>query len=420
VRVSLFDRTSSGSLPQPASDVSRAQAALFEARAKLAASADAIFVREPLVDPHYPDTSDIDLLVFGPVDDLLPERFFPSSRPEGEARPPVDLIWLPTRNLDDPAAFAARGVLPHRLLSSRVVHDRTGGAQAQARLVEQHMFEGPVQGRRIAGILDLGFLTVQEIGITWDFPALALFWLHVAYAACLAVIADATRTLSPNVYSRPLDYARPLEKLSGLSLTEPYVALLRLGCEPEAFVPALRRLHAVVSRFPEPAWPAGAKSSTRYEYRYFAAREELDWRIRAAAEMSRRGNAANGVFYLRLMAYALARIPSVHVDSMRGETPAFLRPPRAIRAELEALCPEVVGDLGFILGGPEPLDVAHVKQALEALSTLRRQTLAFISSQKIVVPSLRDWIPFEANSSARDTHRLERPRPAQAGSSKEI
>jgi len=393
-----------------------ARAALREATARLAASADAIFVREPLVDPGCPDNSDVDLLAFGPVDDVLPERLFLRA---GDAEVPVDVIWLPTTGLDDPVGFAGRGVLPHRLSSSRAVHDPTGVAQRQARLVQEQMFQPAVQGRRIAGLLDLGFLTVQEIGITWDFPALALFWLHVAYAACLAVIADATRTLSPNVYSRPLDYTRSLEQLTGLSLTEPYVEMLRLGQEPETLVPALRRLHASVSRFPEPAWPAGAKSSTRYEYRYFGARPELEWRIRAAAEMSRRGNPANGVFYLRLMAYALARIPGVHADSMRGETPAFLRPPRAIRAELEALCPEVVGDLGFILGGPEPPDVAQVKQALGALSALRRQALAFVHSRGIVLPSLRDWVPFEAKAGAGDPDRR-RFQPAEAGSFKEV
>src|SRR6185295_17352067 len=101
------------------------------------------------------------------------------------------------------------------------------------------------------------------------------------------------------------------------------------------------------------------------------------------------------------------------------ETPAFLRPPRAIRAELEALCPEIVGDLGFILGGPEPPDAAHVKQALGALSDLRRQALALVQSRDIVLPSLRDWVPFEAEPSARHPDR-KRFRPAKAGSSKEV
>ena len=406
---------------QTASDVLRlplAHVALNEATARFAARADAIFVREPLVDPLCPETSDIDLLAFGPVDDLLPERAFPAPGAPPDT-PPVDLIWLPTKSLDDPAAFAARGVLPHRLLTSRCVHDRSGRLERQARLVEEQMFMGTVQGRRIAGILDLGFLTVQEMGITWDFPALSLFWVHIAYAACLAALADATRTLCPNLYSRPFDYTGRLERLTGLGLTQPFVSMLRLGQEPAGLAPALRRLQAAVStRFPEPAWPDGAKGSTRYEYRYFGARDEIEWRIRAAEEMSRRGNPASGVFYLRLMAYALSRIPSVHSDAVRGNNPAFLRPPRAVRPELEALCPEILPDVAFILGGPEPLEVAEVKQALGALSTLRRQTLAFVESRDIVLPPLREWAPFEAKP-APAPRRSAPPRTAEADPSKE-
>src|SRR4029077_18351750 len=96
----------------------------------------------------------------------------------------------------------------------------TGVAQRQARLVAGQMRRPAPPGARIAGILDLGFLTVREMGITWDFPALALFWLHVAYAACVAAIADAAGVLCPNVYSRPFDYARPLGGATGLGPPE--------------------------------------------------------------------------------------------------------------------------------------------------------------------------------------------------------
>lgn len=390
-----------------------AEAALREATARLAVRADALFVRQPLVDAQCPDTGDIDLLAFGPVDDLMPERLF---LPEGA----VDLIWLPTQSLDDPEKFAARGIVPHRLLTSRIVHDRTGRAERQARLVAERMFEPAVQAKRIAGLLEMGFLTVQEIGITWDYPPLALFWLHIAYAACLAALADGARSLCPNVYSRPFDYTDALERRTGLSLTTPYVAALRLQENPAAVDPVLRRIQAVVSaRFPEPAWPSGAKGSTRSEYRYFGAPAETEFRIEAAGEMSRRGRPANALFYLRLMGYALARIPGVHDDSSRGETPAFLRPPRAVRPELEALCPEIVPDLALVLAGPEALDVAEVRHSLGALTALRRQTLAFLESRDIVLPSLREWVPFQAKDPSYDTDRPEPPRTTEADPSEE-
>ena len=173
-----------------------AEAALREATARLAVRADALFVRQPLVDAQCPDTGDIDLLAFGPVDDLLPERLF---LPEGA----VDLIWLPTQKLDEPEKFAAWGVVPHRLLTSRVVHDRTGRAERQARLVAERMFDPAIQAKRIAGLLTWASGPSAR-WITWDYPPLALFWLHIAYAACLAALSTAHASV-PQHLLRPFD-----------------------------------------------------------------------------------------------------------------------------------------------------------------------------------------------------------------------
>jgi hypothetical protein len=365
---------------------------LDRALESIATRADAVFLREPAIDPNSPETSDLDLLAFGPVDGLLPERVFSSgSRP-------VDIIWLPAKSLDDPVAFAKQGLVPHRLLSSRVVYDPTASFERQARLVEGVAYEPPVQAGRIEGFLDLGFLTVREIGITWDFPPLALFWLHMAYAALVATLGDATRTLCPNVYSRPFDYAPRLEGLTGLGLVEPYLSALRLRPALSDLVDALRRVHHVVAtRFPEPSWPDVVGSSTRYEYRYFLASQEVEWRIAAASEMARRGNAANAVFYLRLLAYSLARAPSVRRHALAGEDASFLRPRRAILPELSHLCPEIVPDLSLILGNGAAVE--HVRSALELILGLRSEVLTLLESRALPLPPLREWAPFQKKSS---------------------
>jgi hypothetical protein len=379
----------------------RAEAGLAAATARLPASVHAAFVREPLVDEHCPDTADIDLLLFDDAHEILVERLFFDDDPQGCAS--ADLIHLPAASLDDAAAFAARGVLPHRLLTSRIVHDRDGWGRRQAEAVEAAVFAPTVQGTRISGILGLGYLTVREIGITWDFPALALFWLHMAAAACLAALADALRSFCPNVYTRPFDYTRRLESASGIGLRR-LVSTLRLDTDPDALAPILRRVHRLVTaRFPEPAWPADAHDATRAEFRYFSAERELEFRLQAAAEMARRGCAPNGVFYLRLLGYALGRIPGVHDDSARGETPGFLRPPRAVLPGLQRLCPEIVGDLSSILAGPEPLGSGELKQALHEVTTLRREVATFVQDRGIVLPALREWVPYAAPP-GRDAH----------------
>ncbi len=361
---------------------------LERALERLASTADAVFLREPAIDPSTPETSDLDLLVFGRVDDLLPERIFGRS-----SERPIDVIWLPSGNLDDPEAFAKQGVLPHRLLSSRAVHDPTRRFEERMRLVEAAMFEPSVQSERLGAFLDLGFLTVRETGITRDFPPLALFYLHMAYAALIAALGDSTRTLCPNVYTRPFDYAPGLEDLTRLRLVGPFLSALRLEVELGRVIDALWRVHRVVSsRFPEPSWPDAVRSSTRYEYRYFLNREEAAWRIAAASEMARRGSPANAVFYLRLLAYSLARIPSVHRHALEGEDASFLRPRHAMGPELRALCPEILADLGLILG--DEATPAQVSRTLEDILRLKAETLLHLESRGISPPALREWSPF--------------------------
>jgi hypothetical protein len=81
---------------------SLAEATLKAAIRDLSSRATAIFVREPLLDPYFPKTSDIDLLIFSDVRELLPQRLRVTTKPA----PPVDLIWLPSNLLDDVDRFA--------------------------------------------------------------------------------------------------------------------------------------------------------------------------------------------------------------------------------------------------------------------------------------------------------------------------
>lgn len=366
----------------------------------LAPRSDAIFVHQPLVDTYYPTTSDLDLLIFGQVAELIPERLHLTTLP-------IDLIWLPTITLDDPAAFASDGVIPHRLLSSQVIYDPTGYPTRQAETVRKQMWQPEIQARRIAGFLELGFLTIREIGITWDFPAMVLFWLHIAYAACIASLCDAMGMLCPNVYTRPLGYIRHLRRETELNCEKPYMEALHLDTDPHQLIPPLRRMHEVISaRFPEPDWHPNIRNSTRYEYRYFLARDELNWRISVAEEMVNRGSGvsgvspekseiANAVYYLRFWAYSLARIPMVYRSSAEGIDVSFMRPRKAIKPELEALCPEILSDLTLILDGGRPTTIEEVKHALKEICEFRNQTLAFLKTKGMVLPDLRDWQPFQ-------------------------
>jgi hypothetical protein len=370
-----------------------AQEVLARAVEHLAArpGVSAVLVREPLLDAHYRATSDIDLMVFAEAEDLLPERLHLPDAPD--AAPSIDLITLPRKTLEQPAELARKGLVPHRLLGSRLVYDRDGDVAGRLKELRLKLYEPGIHADRITGFLDMGFYTVREVGVTWDFPALALFWLHVGHAACLAAMADGLRRFCPNVYTRPFEYCRELERLCGVELVGPFVEALHLGVEPRELIAPLKRVHATVAgRFPEPEWPANMRHGTRYEYRYFGSAEELRWRVGVAEEMARRGDGPAAVFYLRFWAYSLARLPMVYQRANEGIDVSFMRPERAVRAELEKHCPEILDDLAAVLAPPR-LTAPDVSRGLEMLSERRAETLSLLNSCGVELPGLRTWQP---------------------------
>jgi hypothetical protein len=356
--------------------------------------AEAICAREPLIDLETPKTADLDLLVFADVDALLPERLVLD--PHRFAHNRIDLIWLPVASLDDPMALAGNGLVAHRLASSRLVHARDAqGMEEKIAAVHTRLFDPIPQHQRLTGFCEMGFLAVREVGVTWDFPAMALFWLHMAHAACIAVILDAGHGFCPNVYTRPMGYVRKATALLQVDLEEPFRRALFLETPLEALIERVRRVHALVDKqFPEPAWPVAMRATTRYEYRYFRDRAELDWRIAAAQEMADRGDLAAAVFYLRFWAYSLARLPMVHQRALEGQDVSFVRPERAIRPELERLCPYILEDLSEILA-PHGLGRTEVEASLAHLDSLRTHALGYAAARGITIASPRPWLPFQ-------------------------
>lgn len=380
--------------PIPAHSVTVRDAAgdaLAEAVARLKQRSDIVLARTPLIDPCFPDSTDLDLLVFGDVDGILPERLTGSR----DSRVRTDVVWLPRRSLADPSDLARQGLIAHRVLASQVVHDPTGYGTRQCERLRSEMYRQPGQTQRLIGFLDLGFSAVREIGVTWDFPALALFWLHMAAAACVAVMLDVSRQLCPNVYTRPLEHLRKVDA-PDRALERAFVTALRLDVGPSALAAPLRRIHRIVSRrFPEPEWPTVMRQATRYEYRYFGGTDELEWRLGVAEEMTGRGEGAAAVFYLRFWAYALARLPMVHQRAKEGVDVSFVRPERAVRPDLETHCPDILDDLSAVLGGPPPFDLAALSDSLTLLQDLRERAVSHVTAQGIELAGLRPWRPFK-------------------------
>ncbi len=359
---------------------------------KLAARAEGIAVRVPLRDPHTPDTSDLDFLVFASVDALLPARLSLKGKRPFDC--PVDLIWLPVANLDNPRDFAANGLLPHRLLSSEVVWDRCGRVTEFVNAVRTHFGQPDVQQRRLHGFSELARYTVEEIGISWDFPPIALFWLHMAHAACLAMAIDGNGGLCANVYTRPFDHLPDVDSTDGFDFSQEFVETLRLNLNPGALVEPLRQMHGIVTqRCLEPAWPAVMRPTTRYEYRYFSSQHELEWRIRVAEELMRRGQDSAAVFSLRFWAYSLARVAMVHRRAAEGRDVSFVRPARAVRPDLAAHCPELLPHLEQILSGDTTVTIDDIRRGIERLLRLRTQIFQDLSARSVSLPERTRWEP---------------------------
>jgi len=350
----------------------------------------AVLVREPLLDLDFPATSDLDLMVIADVEELLPERLVNGS---SHSTTPIDVIRLPRKLLHNCEELAQMGLVPHRLLSSRLVHDKTGKIGDELETLRLKLYEPKIHAQRLTGFLEMGFYTVREIGVTWDFPALALFWLHVGHAACVAAIVDGHRQFCANVYTRPLAYCRQLEAQGCMQIVESFVQALFLDTDVESLIAPLRRMHRVVhERFPEPDWPSNMRQMTRYEYRYFGSGAELDWRISVAREMARCGNHADAVFYLRFWAYSLARLPMVYHRALEGIDVSFMRPECKVLPDLQQHCPEILEDLSAILG-PPLLATTDINDSLGKLYELRELTLSFLKYHGIVLAGLRPWQP---------------------------
>jgi len=366
--------------------------------AALSSRAAAIFVREPFFDARYPRTSDADVLAFADGDVLVPERM---NLPPAEGTLPVDVIWLPRPLLAAAPALAGQGLVLHRLATSRLLHDADGMAARQQAAVLAAMREPGAQAARVEGFFEMGFLAVREIGVTWDLPSFALFWLHMAAAATLAAGADALGLFCPNVYTRPFDALRDVEAATGWRWRDRLVGALRLDADPEeaaiARLPALR--DTVARRFPVPDWPPAMRETTRAEYGYFRDADELAWRIAVAREMTAAGDTAAAMHYLRFWAYCLARVPMVWEAAAAGRHVSFMRPERAVGPALRRICPEIIAPVDAILAG-DGIGRADVEAALAVVMALRADVLALLHDRGVRLADPKPWAPYRANADA--------------------
>lgn len=360
---------------------------------QIAGRTRAAFLRAPVAGDFCRNSNDLDLVLFGDAQHFFPERLH---APNGTA---LDLTWYPAAWLSQPRQLAVAGLAAHRLMAAQLLWDLQGNAAVQRAAFDACRLEPALQTQRIEVLLDLGYLTVREIGVTWDFPALALFWLQMAYASGVAALADAFDLACPNVFTRPFGHIQALERASGLSIKAPMVRTLRLHGNPASLIAPLRRLHRnVLDRYADPDWPSVMRQVTRAEYAYSLPAAELEWRIAAALEMADRGHAEAAIYYLRFWAYSLARLPMVWHRAAEGQDTAFLRPERPVLPDLLAHSPDIVPELTEVLGGP--LSLADIHMALAELQQFQQICIELLLSRGLAPQPAKPWQPHKPAQSA--------------------
>lgn len=350
----------------------------------------AAFLRRRDHDGDTRPDADLDLLVFDDTaDDLLVQRHVDTRRPEA---PTLDLLRLPARALEDPGRLASMGLITHRLITSDCVHARDGCALAAADAVAALATTREARAARLASFLELGALTVREIGVTRDWPGLSLFWLHMAHSALLATCLDLHGQWCPNIYTRPLDAARRAEPLLGPGVHDGLVARLLLDRDPAPLARAVADMHAMTrSRCPEPAWPAQVQSATRQEFRYWSASAELQERLAAA------GDGPGAVFYLRYVAYSVLRVAMLHQRAVEGwaQPLPFLRPETEVRPDLARHHPWLLPLADSVFGN---VSADELDAALQQTLALHSLVSAQCQAQGLAPDTPRQWRPFEPAS----------------------
>lgn len=363
------------------------------------AKAVAIQLRKPISDPCSPEVYDVDLMMFAPIPAFLPERRHPAD-PHDRS---LDIVWYPQALLEQPEQLAQLGLAAHRYMASEAVHDPSGLSAACRAAMLACFQRRDIRTARCAVFLDVGWKTVREIGITWDFPALARFWLHMAASSCIAFGVDGLGGFCPNVFTRPLPYLRWIEAQTGLTLHDALVTALGLDEVPEDAVAPLRRIHRVVAqRFAGPVWPETMRRLTRAEYAYTIAADELEFRIAVARDMLAQGQRASALHYLRFWAYSLARIPMIHARAAEGVDAAFLQPETAVLPDLRQHCPEILDDLRRVLAGDAEVSTAQVQRGVTSVMQLRDTLADALRSRGVTMDPLPAWAPFQPQQRRSD------------------
>ncbi len=98
-------------------------------------------------------------------------------------------------------------------------------------------------------------------------------------------------------------------------------------------------------------------------FAYSISALELEYRELVANALIAKKDYPNANFYLRFWAYSLSRCPVVLEEAREGRKPSFYVPFEPFKKSVQAICPEILGDMKTIFG--EKLTALEVEETIK-------------------------------------------------------
>ena len=328
------------------------EAALKQAAQKimqeLKPKALAIFHRKPLIDPEYPDVSDIDITAIWTQREEQPERIVIDT-PEGRVF--IDVLWVPVSKMLNAEEAASYKTLPHLLLESEPLYVQTDTVQSIIDNIKQKTYEQTVWEHRIGHQLGFGDAAFEEAKKNLNFPPAALFFLQTAHANYIVALADSLKQSTMSLLTRPVTKLKQMTANSNPYLATNMETTLHLDVDPSPSISALKRIHLAVYQKCAQKQPYGVSNRTLGHYTYTLSPIETDYRLSFATALIKNNDLANANFYLRFWAYSLARCPAVLHEANQSKKPSFYVPIESLKTSINIELPKILDDIKTIMGG---------------------------------------------------------------------
>lgn len=254
----------------------------------------AVLVREPLIDPTFPDTSDIDIFGIDVSRDLGIET---NRKIIGNRR--YDVMWFADSLMQHPDFTRFLGNLPHQLVATSVVREVGKYGTSLIQMMKDMIYTEGAIATRIKNHLNTASQALSVAGRMTN-PSEAFFFLTPASSGSIAALSDGKVSLI-NVQTKP--YLKLIKTQP--QLTDWFSDV----CYLDRFdVNLIQELGDAVSEDYE-GWeiPSGFLAGREWKtsMHYYPHKDEVKYRVSVIKEMISKGDLMDAAHYGRVYAYTM-------------------------------------------------------------------------------------------------------------------